>query len=255
MDYQHLSTLLWREQELLDLLLFKAEEKQYLILTGKTRWLARIAHEIEVVLDQLRTLEVERAAATEAIAVKLGLGANPSLRQVADAAPAPWNDLFAKHHEALLVLVTDLRSLSDANRELIEGGLAAIGDALLSVKTQLAPAPTARPAARTTARTAPSRWTGRCDVSTFSQPERGDDRALGAAARAGRDRPEHRQRQHRGLLPPAGRPAGASAAASSRRSSPPATASAAASAPTTSPASATPSWRAAGTPSTPTAPG
>jgi hypothetical protein len=30
--------------------------------------------------------------------------------------------------------VTDLRSLSDANRELIEGGLAAIGDALLQVR-------------------------------------------------------------------------------------------------------------------------
>ncbi|MCW2742355.1 MAG: flgN [Blastococcus sp.] len=133
-DYQHLSTLLWREQELLDLLLFKAEEKQYLILTGKTRWLARIAHEIEVVLDQLRTLEVERAAATEAIAVALGIGSNPSLRQVAEVAPAPWNDLLAKHHEELLVLVTDLRSLSDANRELIEGGLSAIGDALLSAK-------------------------------------------------------------------------------------------------------------------------
>src|SRR5918999_877193 len=83
-DYQHLSTLLWREQELLDLLLFKAEEKQYLILTGKTRWLPRIAHEIEVVLDQLRTLEVERAAATEALAGRLGIGANPSLRQVAE---------------------------------------------------------------------------------------------------------------------------------------------------------------------------
>src|SRR5690349_23355000 len=79
-DYQHLSTLLWREQELLDLLLFKAEEKQYLILTGKTRWLARIAHEIEVVLDQLRNLEVERAAATEALAERLGVESNPSLR-------------------------------------------------------------------------------------------------------------------------------------------------------------------------------
>jgi hypothetical protein len=133
-DYQHLSTLLWREQELLDLLLFKAEEKQYLIVAGKTRWLARIAHEIEVVLDQLRTLEVERSAVTEAIALKLGTDANPSLRQLADAAPAPWNDLFAKHHEALLVLITDLRSLSDANRELIEGGLAAIGDALLQTR-------------------------------------------------------------------------------------------------------------------------
>jgi hypothetical protein len=67
--------------------------------------------------------------------VRLGTGANPSLRQVAEAAPAPWNDLFAKHHEALLVLVTDLRSLSDTNRELIEGGLSAIGEALMSVKT------------------------------------------------------------------------------------------------------------------------
>jgi hypothetical protein len=133
-DYQHLSTLLWREQELLDLLLFKAEEKQYLILTGKTRWLARIAHEIEVVLDQLRTLEVERAAVAETIAVQLGLGPNPSLRQLAEKAPAPWDDLLGKHHEALLVLVTDLRSLSDVNRELIEGGLAAVGEALLSVR-------------------------------------------------------------------------------------------------------------------------
>ncbi|SEO78091.1 flagellar protein FlgN [Trujillonella endophytica] len=132
MDYQHLSTLLWREQELLDLLLFKAEEKQYLIVSGKTRWLARIAHEIEVVLDQLRTLEVERAAVTEAIAVKLGLDANPSLRHVAEAAPAPWNDLFGKHHEGLLLLVTELRALSESNRELIEGGLAALDEALLS---------------------------------------------------------------------------------------------------------------------------
>jgi hypothetical protein len=134
-DYQHLSTLLWREQELLDLLLFKAEEKQYLILTGKTRWLARIAHEIEVVLDQLRTLEVERAAATEVLAGRLGLAANPSLRSLAEVAPAPWNDLLGKHHEALLVLVTELRSLSDANRELISGGLSAIGDALTSART------------------------------------------------------------------------------------------------------------------------
>ncbi|WP_299953785.1 flagellar protein FlgN [uncultured Modestobacter sp.] len=132
MDHQHLSTLLWREQELLDLLLFKAEEKQYLILTGKSRWLARIAHEIEVLLEQLRTLELERAAATEQIAGRLGMEANPSLRQLAEAAPAPWDDLYAKHHEALLVLVTELRGLSDANKELIESGLSVINDALRS---------------------------------------------------------------------------------------------------------------------------
>jgi hypothetical protein len=140
MDHQHLSTLLWREQELLDLLLFKAEEKQYLIITGKSRWLARIAHEIEVVLEQLRGLELERAAATEQIAGRLGLDANPSLRQLADSAPAPWNDLYAKHHEALLTLVSELRGLSDANKELIESGLSVINDALAHGSTS---APTA----------------------------------------------------------------------------------------------------------------
>ena len=134
MDYQHLSTLLWREQELLDLLLFKAEEKQYLIVTGKNRWLPRIAHEIEIVLEQLRTLEVERAAVSEVIAEGLGLPANPSLRTLAEHAGAPWDDLLIRHHETLLVLVSELRGLSDANRDLIASGLAAIDEALLSVR-------------------------------------------------------------------------------------------------------------------------
>ena len=66
--------------------------------------------------------------------VALGIGTDPSLRQVAEAAPAPWNDLYTKHHEALLVLITELRSLSDANRELIEGGLSAIGEALMKTR-------------------------------------------------------------------------------------------------------------------------
>ncbi|MEI4270697.1 flagellar protein FlgN [Klenkia sp. LSe6-5] len=134
MDYQHLSTLLWREQELLDLLLFKAEEKQYLIVSGKNRWLPRIAHEIEVVLEQLRTLEVERAAVSEVIAEALGLAPNPSLRTLAEHAGAPWDDLLVKHHETLLVLVGELRGLSDANRDLIASGLAAIDQALLTVR-------------------------------------------------------------------------------------------------------------------------
>ncbi len=150
MDYQHLSTLLWREQELLDLLLFKAEEKQYLIISGKNRWLPRIAHEIEVVLEQMRTLEVERGAVTEVIATTLGLEPNPSLRTIAEHATAPWNDLLIGHHETLLGLVTELRGLSDANRELIASGLAAIDEALLSVRPDNAKTYTAtgRPAGR-----------------------------------------------------------------------------------------------------------
>jgi hypothetical protein len=130
MDYEKLSTILWRERELLELLLFKAEEKQYIILSGKTQWLPRISREIEMVLSHLRTLEVERAAQTEAIAAGLGLEANPSLRQVAAAAATPWGDLFTEHYEALLLIVSEIRALSDANRDLAETGLNAINEAL-----------------------------------------------------------------------------------------------------------------------------
>ena len=80
----------------------------------------------------------------------LGLEPNPSLRTIAEHVPAPWNDLLVKHHETLLGLVTDLRGLSDANRELIQSGLAAIDEALLSVRPDAAPTYTA--AGRTASR-------------------------------------------------------------------------------------------------------
>lgn len=131
--FDRLSTILWREQELLELLLFKATEKQYIIVTGSQRFLPRIAAEIEHVLTQLRVLEVERAAQTETLAAELGLDANPSLRQVANAATAPWNELLHEHYQNLLRVVTDIRTLSQANRGLIENGLGAINDALTTV--------------------------------------------------------------------------------------------------------------------------
>lgn len=134
MNFESLSTILWRERDLLDLLLFKAGEKHYIILHGKSQWLPRIAAEIEETLSALRALEVERAAATEALAADLGLEANPSLRALAQVAPAPWGDLFGQHYEALLVLVGEIRALSDANRDLATAGLAALDDAIAAAQ-------------------------------------------------------------------------------------------------------------------------
>jgi FlgN protein len=131
MALEDLSSLLWREYELLDLLLFKAEEKQYIIVANKTRWLPRVAKEIEVILDQLRDLEVERAAETEAIAVECGLSTGPSLSELADKVGEPWNDLLLRHHQNLLTIVTEIRTLSDFNRGLVETGLAELDRSLL----------------------------------------------------------------------------------------------------------------------------
>jgi FlgN protein len=132
MALEELSSLLWREHELLDLLLFKAEEKQYLIVANKIRWLPRVAREIEVILDQLRDLEVDRAAETEAIAAECGLRTGPSLRELADRVGEPWAGLLIRHHQNLLTIVTEIRTLSDFNRGLVESGLAALNRSLLA---------------------------------------------------------------------------------------------------------------------------
>lgn len=134
MDFDNLSTTLWKERELLELLLYKAEFKQYIIVTGKSQWLPRVAREIDLILEQMKAMEVQRAAYTEVIAEDLGLADNPSLSALADAAPSPWNDLLRQHYEALLRLVGDLRALSEANRGLAENGLQAINDAITATQ-------------------------------------------------------------------------------------------------------------------------
>src|ERR671921_325891 len=68
MGFSEVSTLLWREREALQLLLFKLVEEQLIVSAGHTRWLAAANDEIEAALDQLRGTEVLRASEVDVIA-------------------------------------------------------------------------------------------------------------------------------------------------------------------------------------------
>jgi hypothetical protein len=104
MSLADLASTLWREREALGLLLFKLEQEQLLLAAGRTRWLEHATREVEFVLDRIRKTEVLRAIEADAAALELGLPPNPSLLQLADAAPPPWNDLLHDHRKAFLAL-------------------------------------------------------------------------------------------------------------------------------------------------------
>lgn len=128
---EDLSTLLWRQHELLDLLLFKAGEKQYLVISDQLRWLPRIAAEIETILTDLSALEKERATVVATIAADHHFAEeNPSLREIANAVGEPWAPILLEHHENLLRIVTDIRALSEVNKGLIENSMAAVNASL-----------------------------------------------------------------------------------------------------------------------------
>jgi flagellar biosynthesis/type III secretory pathway chaperone len=125
-----ISTILWRERQLLELLVFKLEEEQLLLSAGKARWVNHASREVEIVLDQLRSAELLRAVKVEAAASQLGLSSYPGLRSLSQASPEPWATIFAKHRQAFLELTQEVRDLSERNRHLLAKGRDAAREAL-----------------------------------------------------------------------------------------------------------------------------
>jgi hypothetical protein len=89
--------------------------------------------EVERVLEELRHVELLRAVQVDEVAPELGLSPNPSLRDVAEAAPEPWHSIFDQHRAALLGLAEEVRILSEANRDLIHNGAKAVRELVESL--------------------------------------------------------------------------------------------------------------------------
>jgi flagellar biosynthesis/type III secretory pathway chaperone len=130
---QELSSVLWRERELLDMLLFKLEEEQLVLAAGRTRWLPHAAREVETILENVREAELLRAVVADAAAEELGLESNTSLRALAEATEEPWRTIFLEHRDAFAAVAAQVRELADSNKELLTAGAQAAQATLLSM--------------------------------------------------------------------------------------------------------------------------
>jgi len=122
MDLAGLSSVLWRERDVLESLLFKLAVQQLLLMAGRSTWLVRASSEIEQVLVQVGQVELERAVMFEAVASELGLESNPSLTTIAAQSPEPWRTLLNEHYRAFLELATKIQGVTALNRELASAG-------------------------------------------------------------------------------------------------------------------------------------
>ena len=116
MGLPDVSTVLWRERELLELLLFKLEEEQLLLAAGKSKWLPFATREVEQVLGRLRTAGMERTVESAVLAAEWGLQDHATLRELVAAAPSPaWRDIFSSHLTALTGLTAQVAEIRDTN--------------------------------------------------------------------------------------------------------------------------------------------
>lgn len=124
------SNILWRERQLLEILLFKLEEEQLVLAAGRTRWLNQATREVEMVLDEIKRAELERSMLVDEVAAELGVGPGASLRALAEAAPQPWSTLLDQHRRAFLTATQEITALAQLNRELLSRGQRAAREAL-----------------------------------------------------------------------------------------------------------------------------
>jgi hypothetical protein len=131
------SGTLWAQREALEQLLFRLTEEHLIVTGGHTRWLPRADDEVREAVDRLRLGEVARSVETEALALAMGLPAEATLAQLAEAAPAPWSTLFDEHRTALRSLALEVRALTATNLRLLDAGARAIRESLDSITSSV----------------------------------------------------------------------------------------------------------------------
>jgi hypothetical protein len=121
MGAHELSALLWRERELLELLVFKLEEEQLLLMTaGKARWLQFATREVEQVMERVREAGLARTVEVSTLAIEWGAEENATLRVLADHAPADtWSEIFGAHLGAMTALTKEIKELRDVNEQFL----------------------------------------------------------------------------------------------------------------------------------------
>jgi hypothetical protein len=133
MALNDVSNILWRERQLLELLVFKLEEEQLVLAAGRTRWLAHATREVETVLEEIKRVELDRAVEVQGVAAELGLSSPPTLRELAEITETPWDKIFEEHRRALLEMAQEIDSVGRANRDLLTRGQQAARDALATL--------------------------------------------------------------------------------------------------------------------------
>lgn len=137
MGANELSALLWRERELLDLLVFKLEEEQLLLQGGKARWLQHATREVEQVLALVREAGLGRAVEVAALGLVWGTDEDATLRELVAKAPSgPWADIFAAHLKAMNELTVQIMELRDTNERFLRAAARSTQETLANLSAE-----------------------------------------------------------------------------------------------------------------------
>jgi hypothetical protein len=115
-----LVSVLNRERQVLETLLFRLLEARGLLATGEARFLGWAAEDLEQASESVREVELRRATV---VAEMIEGDDSPTLRDLVDATDEPYASLLDDHRIALGRLAVEVGAATEATQELADEGL------------------------------------------------------------------------------------------------------------------------------------
>ncbi|MCB0977520.1 MAG: hypothetical protein KDB02_08685 [Acidimicrobiales bacterium] len=117
---ERVASILERERELLESLLFKLVETRLILQANELRFLGRATGEVDLARTRCREIDLVRAATVDAHTP------GASLRELASGAQEPWPGILRDHHDTLASVVAEIELTAHQNAELARLGLDAM---------------------------------------------------------------------------------------------------------------------------------
>lgn len=143
MGMDDLSVCLWEQRAALEHLAFRLEEELLVLAAGRHRWLTRTVAEVNDAYAAVDRAERRRAEAAKDLARQLGLPAEATLANLAEAAADDDAETLRRHRTILRQLLSTVQELADRASELLARNLSATADALALLG--VAPSPAYQP--------------------------------------------------------------------------------------------------------------
>ena len=119
---ERVGTILEREGEALETLLFKLIETRLLLESCEFRFLPRATREVDRARARTRELSLLRAATVAQIS------SGATLRELATMSPGPWPAILRDHHDVLTRMVAEIEMVAHGNSSAAQHCLATMAD-------------------------------------------------------------------------------------------------------------------------------
>lgn len=127
---QEVADVLRQERNSLEQLLYRLTALRALLTGRDEGFLSWAANEVEAARNQVREVDLLRAAQVQLLGVYGPNRTIPTLRQLASLAREPWSGILRDHHDALTNMVAEIEVVRYGSAERARQGIRRVADAL-----------------------------------------------------------------------------------------------------------------------------